>query len=179
MSKLSIKIALQELKIIIIMKSLKEKLVVLFLFGTCIFVQAQDAIPTSGGNASGIGGSASYTIGQVSFTYQSSSNGFVSQGVQQSYEITTALGTEETTGITLEFTVYPNPTTSNVVLKIKNYSIENLAYSVFDINGRSIITKEITGAETFISMENLAGATYFIKIIKNTKELKSFKIIKI
>ena len=161
-----------------IMKSLKERTVVLFLLGSTFFVKAQDAIPTSGGNATGNGGSVSYTIGQVAFTYQASSNGFVSQGVQHYYEISTALGTEEATGITLECIVYPNPTTSYVILKIKNYSIENLMYSIFDINGRSITNNKITTEETIISMENLAAATYFIKVIEVNKELKTFKIIK-
>lgn len=160
------------------MKSLKEKIVVLLLLASTFFVQAQDTTSTSGGNALGSGGSTSYTIGQVAFTYQAGSNGSVSQGVQQPYEISTALETEEANGITLQCIVYPNPTTSNVILLIENYNIENLVYSIYDINGRSIANKKITSNETLIYMENLAEATYFIKVMDNTKELKTFKIIK-
>lgn len=160
------------------MKSLKEKIVVLLLLVTPFFVQAQQAIPTTGGNATGSGGSMSYTIGQVAFTYQASLNGYVSQGVQQPYEISVALATEEAIGITLDCIVYPNPTTSYVILKINNHSIENLTYYIFDINGKDITKNKITNQETVIYMENLAAATYFIKIMDNTKELKTFKIIK-
>jgi len=160
------------------MKCLKEKLVVLLLLGTSFFVQAQDAISASGGNATGSGGSVSYTMGQVAFTYQAGSSGFVSQGVQQPYSISTVLASEETNGITLQFTVFPNPTTSNIVLEIENYSIENLMYSIYDINGRTIDNKKIASDKTSIYMENLAGATYFIRVMENNKELKTFKVIK-
>lgn len=160
------------------MKSLNEKILVLLLIGSSFYVQAQEAIPTSGGNASGSGGSVSYTIGQVAFTYQESLNGYVSEGVQQSYQISTALGVEEAIGITLECIVYPNPTTNNVVLKINNHSIENLNYSIFDINGKNVTNDKITGEETIIHMVDLAGATYFIKVMEADKELKTFKIIK-
>ena len=160
------------------MKSLKEKVFVLLLLASTFSVKAQDTTSTSGGNALGSGGSASYTIGQVVFTYQVGSNGSVSQGVQQPYEISTALETEEAIGITLQCIIYPNPTTSNVILKIENYNIENLKYFIFDINGRRIANKKITSNETLIYMENLAEASYFIRIMENTKELKTFKIIK-
>lgn len=160
------------------MKILKEKIVVLLLLVSTFFVQAQETITASGGNASGGGGSVSYTIGQVAYTYQEGLNGSVSQGVQQPYEITIDLEEEEAIGITLQCIVYPNPTTSNVILKVNGYSFENLMYSIFDINGRSIANMKITSDETFIYMENLAGATYFIKITENNKELKTFKIIK-
>jgi hypothetical protein len=160
------------------MESLKEKTVLFLLLVSTFFVQAQETLSTSGGNATGSGGSVSYTIGQVAYTYQASSEGSVSQGVQQPLEIFTALETAEAIGITLQCIVYPNPTTSNVVLIIENYNIENLMYTIYDINGRSIANKKIINNETLIYMENLAGATYFIRIMDNTKELKTFKIIK-
>lgn len=161
------------------MKKIKEKTVVLFLLVLGLFAKAQETIPASGGNASGSGGSVSYTIGQVAYTTQTSgSNGSVAQGVQQPFEISVALGLEEAKGITLQCTVYPNPTTKNVTLKIENYDIENLSYLIFDLNGRRIKNSKISSSETFISMENLAGTIYFIKIMNLNKELKIFKIIK-
>lgn len=161
------------------MKKIKEKTVVLFLLVLGLFAKAQETIPASGGNASGSGGSVSYTIGQVAYTTQTSgSNGSVAQGVQQPFEISVVLGLEEAKGITLQCTVYPNPTTKNVTLKIENYDIENLSYLIFDLNGRRIKNSKISSSETFISMENLAATIYFIKIMNLNKELKIFKIIK-
>ena len=56
---------------------------------------AQEVIPTSGGTASGSGGSASYTIGQMIYTTNNGVNGSVSQGIQQPYEISVVSGIEE------------------------------------------------------------------------------------
>lgn len=160
------------------MKKKKEKAFVLFLLVLGLLAQAQESIPASSGNASGSSGSSSYTIGLVAYNTQTGSNGSVSQGVQQAFEISVALGLIEAKGITLQCTVYPNPTTKNVTLKIENYEIKNLSYLIFDINGRSIENNKITDSETYISMENLAATTYFIKIMNLNKELKIFKIIK-
>ena len=160
------------------MKKRKEKTFVLFLLVLGLIGQAQESIPASGGNALGSGGSASYTISQVAYSTQIGSNGSVSQGAQQPFEISVTLGLIEAKGITLRCTVYPNPTSKSVTLNIENYDIENLSYLIFDLNGRSISNNKISSNETFISMENLAATTYFIKIMDLNKELKIFKIIK-
>ena len=48
------------------MKNNKLKIGLVFLFGVGIAgVQAQEAVPAAGGNASGSGGTVSYTVGQV------------------------------------------------------------------------------------------------------------------
>ena len=44
-------------------------------------LQAQEAVLSAGGNATGNGGSVSYSIGQVAYT-ASGTNGTVTQGVQ-------------------------------------------------------------------------------------------------
>jgi len=52
-----------------------------------IGLQAQETIPASGGKASGSGGTASYSFGQVVYTTYTGTNGLVAQGVQQPFEI--------------------------------------------------------------------------------------------
>ncbi len=160
------------------MKSLKIIIIVLFILTLAEKAEAQEAFSASAGNAIGSGGDASYTIGLVTYTTQSGSNGSVSQGIQQPFEISVTLGLEEAKGITLQCIVYPNPTTKGVTLKIDNYDITNLSYLIFDLNGRSIENNKINSNETYISMENLTRSTYFIKIMNHNKELKIFKIIK-
>ena len=65
---------------------IKTILLTLFFFITQI-IFSQETLSTSGGNASGLGGSSSFTVGQVFYTSNSSIAGFVSQGVQQAFEI--------------------------------------------------------------------------------------------
>jgi hypothetical protein len=62
---------------------MKTKITLLFfLFAVCT-IRAQDALVASGGNASGTGGSVSYSIGQLFYTGNSSASGSVAAGVQQ------------------------------------------------------------------------------------------------
>jgi hypothetical protein len=64
------------------------------------------------------------------------------------------------------------------MLKVENYDKENLSYKLFDANGKLLDNKKVTGNETTISMANLFPAVYFLKVIDNQKEIKTFKIIK-
>ena len=141
-------------------------------------LQAQETTTTSGGNSTGVGGTVSYTIGQVIYTTNIGSNGSVAQGVQQPYEISIVSGIEEGEGINLNCSAYPNPTTDFLTLKVENYKGENLSYQLYDINGRLLENKKNEGNETRIVMNNLLPSIYFLKVIDNNKEVKTFKIIK-
>lgn len=156
---------------------LKVSAVLLLIFGFT-GLQAQEAIPASGGDASGSGGSVSYSVGQLVYTNNQGTNGTITQGVQQSYEISVVSGLEEATSINLICSAYPNPTTDYLVLKVENYDIENLSYQLSDIDGKLLEILKPEGNETFIVMSNFVPAIYFLKVIQNNKELKTFKIVK-
>ena len=161
------------------MRNTKLKLSAVLLLGIGMFgLQAQQVVTTSGGNASGSGGSASYSVGQVVYTTNGNSNGSVAQGVQQPYEIFIVTGIEEAKGISLEIMVYPNPATDFIKLKIENYDVQNLRYQLYDINARLLQDNKIVGNETDIVMSNYVSATYFLKVTDNNKVVKTFKIIK-
>lgn len=139
---------------------------------------SQTATPATGGNSTGTGGSASYSIGQIFYTTNSDTSGFEIQGVQQPYEISVVIGLEEAKDITLECIVFPNPTHEFIKLKVESYKVEVLSYQVFDINGKLLEKKEITTTEVSIPMSTYIPATYFLKILQGQKEIKTFKIIK-
>ena len=154
-----------------------KKIALLFILFCLPKLMAQNATLASSGNASGAGGTSSYSIGQVVYTNAFGSNGSKNQGVQQPIEIF-ALGTNDFPKITLTMSVYPNPTSALVNLSIVNYNSENISYQLFDLNGRGIQTNKILQKETQISLENLANAVYFLIVSDNNKLLKTFKIIK-
>ncbi len=154
-----------------------KKITLLFIIFCLPKLMAQNAIVASGGNATGSGGSSSYSVGQVIYTNAVGTNGSINQGVQQPVEIFN-LGTNDFPEITLAMRVYPNPTTAIVNLSIANYNSENINYQLFDLNGRGIQTNKISQKETQISLENLANAIYFLTVSDNNKPLKTFKIIK-
>lgn len=153
-------------------------IIIFCLFGNITSLQAQSTIPVSGGNASGEGGTVSYTVGQIVYTTNTGSNGSAAQGVQQPYEISYLTGIEEAKDILLEVSVYPNPAQDFVILKIKNYKIENLSFHLFDINGHLIMNNKVEGNESNISMQPLLPATYILNVTDKNKVIKTFKIIK-
>ena len=163
---------------------LKLSAVILLIFGLSN-LQAQEAIPSTGGEASGVGGSVSYSVGQMVYTTNTETNGSVAQGVQQPYEISVVSGIPEAKGINLSVSAYPNPATDYLILKIGNdvktnsrSSQKNILYQLFDINGKMINTKKVIKGETKIKTDNLKQGSYLLRIIENNKEIKVFKIIK-
>jgi hypothetical protein len=161
------------------MKQERKTLSILFLCGFwTIVVQAQETIPATGGNATGSGGSVSYTVGQITYSAISGTNGTVNQGVQQPYEISIVTASNSAREITLECTVYPNPTRGLLKLIIVSFENENLRFQFFDINGVLLQDKKVESKETEISINNLSSSVYFLRVIKNNMEVKVFKIVK-
>lgn len=140
-------------------------------------LHAQESVATSGGEASGSGGTASYSIGQIVYTTNSGTNGSVGQGVQQPFEIITTVGTE-LTEINLELSAYPNPAKDYLTLNIGNYEEENLSFQLYNVEGKLIETDQIFSSETMINMEQLSSDTYLLNILENNTLIKTFKIIK-
>ena len=99
---------------------------------------AQEAVPSTGGEASGSGGTVSYTVGQVLYNTYTGTGNSEAQGVQQPYEISIVLGLEKQEGISLSCQVYPNPSTNYLVLEVENYDIEDLHYQLYDVGGKLI-----------------------------------------
>jgi len=154
------------------------KLLMLLLFIVSVQLQAQEALPATGGDAGGDGGSASYTVGQVVYTTVTGADGTVSQGIQQPYEIEVVTGIPEASGIGLSVTAYPNPATNYLMVRVKDYETSGLQYYVYSINGKLLQVVKATGEATKIETNNLTSGTYFIKIIDDKQEIKTFKIIK-
>jgi len=141
------------------------------------FAQAQESTNASGGDATGTGGTASYSVGQVVYTTNTGSTGSVAQGVQHAYEIFT-VGIKETE-LEILLTVFPNPTTENLTLQISDYSNEKLSYQLFDMQGKQLSNGQVTAQQTQINMNSLPTATYFVNVVnQENKQVQSFKIIK-
>ncbi len=158
---------------------MKQKKIIplLFVLIGSLHLYAQEAVATTGGNATGSSGSVSYTVGQVAYNTPTGSTGSVAQGVQQPFEIFTLMGAEFS-NITVNAVAYPNPTHSTLTIAITNYSLESMKYQLIDIMGRAMMENSISEPETLLNMDSLPAATYLLKLIDNNREIKTFKIIK-
>ena len=160
------------------MKTKTFYLSLIAIFTLSISAQAQTSVNATGGNASGSGGSVSYSIGQVVYTSNTGSEGSVDQGVQHPYEIFT-IGINETT-LDISLVAYPNPTTENLILQINDYNNEKLLYQLFDMQGKELSKEQIVAQQTLIDMSSLPTATYFINVVnQENRKVQSFKIVKI
>jgi hypothetical protein len=157
------------------MKPKKTIMSVAFLFFGLGGLHAQESANGSGGEATGTGGTASYSVGQVVYTTNTGTNGSVAQGVQQPYEISTTVGVNET-AINLEMSVYPNPTTNYLTLKTDDNT--NLSFQLYDMQGKIIESKIVNNNSTNISLEGQPKATYFLSAVKNNQIIKTFKVMK-
>ncbi len=139
--------------------------------------QAQVSVNSSGGNASGSGGSVAFSIGQVVYTTHSTSSGIISQGVQQAYEIYKLEILETEMNILLS--VFPNPTEDHLTLQISNYNNEKLFYQLVDLHGKLLDEAEISADQTQVNTANFSPSTYFLYVVnEENKKVQSFKIIK-
>jgi hypothetical protein len=154
----------------------KINLLSCFFFFLCagkIYSQS-NTVPT-GGEASGSGGTVSYTIGTVTYITLGDGSIDLTEGLQQPYEITIINGIKET-GIVLS-SVYPNPTTDHVTLSI-NSDVKNMSYSLFDAAGKIISSELLDRPQTDIAMTKLAAGTFYIKVYGNRQEIKTYQVIK-
>jgi spore coat protein U-like protein len=138
---------------------------------------AQESTNVSGGNATGSGGSVSYSVGQVVYTTNTGSSGSVAQGVQHAYEISVVAVKDATLNISLN--AFPNPTVDVLTLQISNYNNEKLMYQLYDLNGKLISSEQIIASQTQINTATLHTAAYFIDVLnQENKKVQSFKILK-
>ncbi len=160
------------------MKIFLKLLLILMLTGFPVAkLFAQQDILSASCNATGISGTVSWSVGQVAYSDWNNITGFLTEGVQQPYEIFIISDVEES-GSDPDFIVYPNPTSGKVTLKLLNHHLNNLSSCIYDAEGALMCRNTIDAEEVIIPMENLKPATYFLIILEKDRPVKSYKIIK-
>ncbi len=161
------------------MKKKKMVFVCCFLLLIATALNAQNHTDASGGNVSGSGGTASYSVGQIDYTTIKGSGGIATEGVQQPLEIFEVIsGIDEVSSADVKAVVFPNPTSSYVELQLGNTIKGQLNYELFDQNGSYITQESISGNVSMINMTSLTSGIYFLKVINSSKIIKTFKIVK-
>jgi hypothetical protein len=137
---------------------------------------SQKNVVASGGNVSGSSGSVSYTYGQIDYISATGSNGALTQGVQQPYEILTI--SVEDSKMDYEMSLFPNPSNDFVFLKIEHNDLTALSFKLSNILGQTIQSKNINQNLEEIDFSKLTGGSYLLNVIQGNEIIKSFKIIK-
>lgn len=145
----------------------------LLLFGT--YNYAQESVNAAGGDATGAGGSASYSIGQPFAAYYSSSSGSVSEGVQHAYEVFLTDVKEELSW-NAEVNLFPNPTTNLISIELTQPTAYR--YQLYSLDGKLLQDKEVTDRRTEVNMQDYPAATYLLKIMNSEGKFQTYKIVK-
>jgi len=148
------------------------------LLFTTIGLIAQSQSTASGGEASGNGGTVSYTVGQTAFQTNEGTGGTVTEGLQHAYEIFSVTGIENTEISLIHVSAYPNPVIDNLRLRVEKENIKDFSFQVYDIQGKLLQFKKLDGLETQIDMSNYSPSTYFLIVISGNQSVKEFTIIK-
>ena len=156
-----------------------RKILILFcVLMTGIDAFAQSAVTASGGEASGISGNLSYSIGQTFCSTSAGTSGQINDGVLQPYEIYDVTDVQSAISDVISLSAFPNPTSAFLTLRFESDNIEGFDFAMYDISGKEILQKRITSSETSLDMNSLPSATYFVRVTKQNKEVKTFKIVK-
>ena len=154
---------------------MKKPLLIFTLLSSASLFGQQNTV-ASGGDASGSGGSVSYSIGQIDYITESGSGGSATQGVQQPYEIFVGF---DDLSIDLQANLFPNPAALSVKLQFGKWTdFDSPRYEMTDDRGRVLLSSDIVSSETSISLADLPNAPYFVRLIANETLVKSFKLVK-
>jgi hypothetical protein len=155
--------------------SMIMKIALAFLSVISMACSAQEAVLPSGGDASGIGGSLSYSVGQAAYTILSDGNHTIVQGVQQPYEISIVIGVPEVT-VMENVQLFPNPTVNEIILNL-NYT-SGLYYKIIDVKGLLMESRLISSDQTIIDMSRYSPSTYLLQLIQGNNTIQTYQIIK-
>lgn len=141
---------------------------------------AQVSVHTSGADAMGSGGTASFSVGQAMYTEIKGSSGSASGGVQQPYIVTMVGSIDPEPNISIS--VFPNPVQDNDFLVVNiNTGFDpaaRYAIELRDLCGHQIIHQEMDQMSTAIPVGSFANGLYLMRILKNGSTIRLFKVVK-
>ncbi len=140
-------------------------------------MQAQESTLASGGDASGMGGHVAYSVGQLVYRTHADLAGMVSQGMQQVYEVIAVDSLGRNPEISIS--IFPNPTSNDITLRILDFKGEKLFYQLLDAQGNLTRQGQLMSRETQISTSTLPASLYLVHIVdEKNRGVRSYRIIK-
>lgn len=141
-----------------------SKKVILLLLGLALTtLYAQQTLNATGSTATGTGGSATYSVGQVAYETNTSAEGSVAQGVQHAYEIFEinegpVQFRDTYKGISISVSAKLSPNTDLLLLQIPNLGASKVTFQLFTLQGKLVQSQSITQMQTDIDMSRLSPA---------------------
>jgi hypothetical protein len=140
-------------------------------------LKAQESVNAGGGNVVNSDVNISYSIGQVFVAPVTYSQGSVTPGIQQPYEISLVSGLPKVAA-ELKIQAYPNPAIDYLLLSFPEYRKTNYSLRLIDMAGKTLYLNEIKEEISRIEVQSLTSGLYFLQVLCREEMLKVFKVIK-
>lgn len=155
----------------------------IFILFAIIFVLSvngqvkQEVIASAGGSNTGGNLSISWTLGETIIPTYQSGNLILTHGFQQQLIITAV---EENFDILVNIKVFPNPASDNLNIRFEEPIDGEVVITIIDSQGRLVKTEtiEATTMEKQISLQELGGGVYFLRMTKG-KLVNVYKVVKL
>lgn len=167
-------------------KNLSKLMIMLgaaLLIGTMSYAQniAPQSVNSCGAKMGQSNGSLSFTVGELVVLSQTDSQGNTLGGGFTTGSTLTTVSIQETDVAVLDISVFPNPTSDLVNIRINHSSIEQVVVCITDFQGKEVYSGKYEGISiTFgINTAAFAPGTYVLSLKNNNNQvLGSYKIIK-
>lgn len=138
-----------------------------------MYSSAQEVVSTQGDSYSNGSASVDFTIGEVIIDTGSDGSNDVTQGFHQTNWKFNGLD-DFAPEISIE--VYPNPVQSD--LNVKTESVSDIFFTLYDVEGRKVLSDKLDGQLTSIRVQDLPAGSYTLNFKDENRKLKSYKLIK-
>ena len=159
---------------------MKRSIFILFAMFSVLSVSGQvkqEVIASAGGYNTGGGLSISWTLGETIIPTFQNGNLILTHGFQQQLIITAV---EENIDILVNIKVFPNPASDNLNIRFEEPIDGEVVITIIDSQGRVVKTETIesTTTEKQISLQELGGGVYFLRMTKG-KLVNVYKVVKL
>ena len=153
------------------------------LMGTISYAQsfAPQSVNSGGTKMTQANGSLSFTVGELVVLNLTDSQGNTLGGGFTAGATLTTASIQETDAAVLDVSVFPNPTSDLVSIRINHSSIEQVVVFITDFQGKEVYSGKYAGISNVIGINtaSYATGTYTLSLNKTNKQvLGTYKIIK-
>ena len=156
-----------------------RRIVFLFLFSlTILTLYSQSAVVSSGESVKSIGGSVSYSVGQVFTEVVTDGVHSIHHGVQQGYTMD-ELSVPDVLSLDVVVNVYPNPVIESVYVSLSGYSDGAFMAVLYDGDGKQLCNYLLNKEVNELQMGSyIGGKVYYLTVYYNGVVYRSYKLLK-
>ena len=151
--------------------------------GTMSYAQSlsPQSVNSGGTKMTQANGSLSFTVGELVVLSQTDSDGNTLGGGFTTGAAITTVSIQETDAAVLDVKVYPNPTSELINIQINHSTLDQVAVSINDLQGKEVYNGKYAGISNIIIINtaSYATGTYVLSLKNlNNQVLGTYKIIK-